>query len=217
MYSEPVTVLVVDDEPRIADLLYQDLIEVGYDCIKATTGEEALERLSKDNCDVMLLELKLPGISGMDVLGKMKSDYPETAVIVVTALGDTQTAVEAMKIGAVDYITKPFELEKINSSIETTLRAKVIDSNMLTPDGGKDEASGGEAGWTRYIDDIAEGVQTRLDLLTGHVMTLTVIENTISIAQTLDMPEDQIEKWVDNRRKDIERVKIMDRLVEKGL
>ena len=217
MLAKQAAVLVVDDEPSVADLLSEDLVEEGYNCITAATGEDALRRLSKSNFDVILLDLKLPGMSGIDVLKEVKSNRPETAIIVVTSAGDAKTAVEAMKSGAVDYITKPFELEKINSSIETTLRAKVIDSNMLTPDGGKDEASGGEAGWTRYIDDIAEGVQTRLDLLTGHVMTLTVIENTISIAQTLDMPEDQIEKWVDNRRKDIERVKIMDRLVEKGL
>ena len=214
MYSELGTVLVVDDEPSISDLLYEDLIEVGYDCIKATTGEDALEMLSKDNCDVMLLDLKLPGISGIEVLGKMKSYYPETTVIVVTADGDAQTAVEAMKNGAVDYITKPFELERVNSSIEATLKAKTIGSNRLTPEVERSKMSGEGAGWIRCLDNIAEGVEIRLESLTGLVVTM--IEETIDIARSLGIPEDQINKWANTRRKrNTEKINGMNSLLKK--
>ena len=215
MSSEQGTILVVDDERSVTDLLYEDLAEEGYNCVTTPTGEEALKKLSMDNFDAMLLDLKLPGISGMDVLKEAKSTHPETAVIVVTAAGDAQTAVEAMKIGAIDYITKPFELERVNSSVEAALKAKTVwrDKSALQEegDGVRDE----EADWTPYLDDIAEGVETRLDSLTGHVMTMTVIERTIGIAQSLDIPEEQIEKWADTRRKHIERIKIFDSLLEK--
>ena len=216
MYSKLGTVLVVDDEPSVADVLHEDLIEAGYDCIRAATGEDALERLSRGSCDVMLLDLRLPGISGMDVLRKMQTDYPETAVIVVTALGDVKTIVEAMKIGAVDYITKPFELEKVNNSIELALKAKVIWSRESASGEECVEFHDEDADWTYCLDNIAEGVQTRLDSLTGYVMSFAVVEKTVSIARSLDIPEDRIDKWADRKRKDIERVKILDRFVEKG-
>jgi len=215
MSSGKATILVVDDERSVTDLLYEDLAEEGYNCVTAPTGEEALKKLSMDNIDAMLLDLKLPGMSGMDVLREANSTRPGTAVIVVTAAGDAQTAVEAMKIGAVDYITKPFELERVNSSVEAALKPKTVWSSRPTPKAEGAEARGEGVGWTRYLDDIAEGVETRLDSLTGHVMTLTVIERTIAIAWSLEIPGEQIEKWADARRQRIKRVNILDSLLEK--
>ena len=216
MYSELATILVVDDDPRIADLLCEDLIEVGYDCIKTTNGEDALERLSKNNCDVVLLDLKLPGISGMDVLRKMKSGYPRPAVIVVTALGDARTAVDAMKNGAIDYITKPFELENVNNSIEAALKAKVIWNRESTPGEAVTELRGEEADWIHCLDDIAKGVHIRLDSLTGDIMTSTVIEKSIGIARSLDIPEEDIARWVEGRhRKHTKEMEFMSSLLRK--
>ena len=215
MSPKQATILVVDDEQSVTDLLHEDLGEEGYSCVTAGTGEDALKRLSEGNFDVVLLDLKLPGISGMDVLREAKSIHPEVAVIVVTAAGDAQTAVEAMKIGAVDYITKPFELERVNGSVEVALKAKTVwgDKSALQEEGSTTSAEG--TGWTRYLDAVAEGVETRLDFLTGYVMTITVIERTIAIAQSLGIPEDRIEKWADARRKNIERVNILDSLLDK--
>jgi DNA-binding NtrC family response regulator len=213
MSLKQATILVVDDERSVTDLLREDLGEEGYSCVTAGTGEDALKRLSEGNFDVVLLDLKLPGISGMDVLREAKSIHPEVAVIVVTAAGDAQTAVEAMKIGAVDYITKPFELERVNGSVEVALKAKTVwgDKSALQEEGSTTSAEG--TGWTRYLDAVAEGVETRLDFLTGHVMTITVIERAIAVAQSLGIPENQIEKWADARRKHIERVNILDPLL----
>ena len=215
MSSKQATILVVDDERSVVDLLSEDLAEEGYNCATAPTGEKALEMLSMDSFDAMLLDLKLPGKSGMDVLKEAKSNYPETIVIVVTAAGDAQTAVEAMKIGAVDYITKPFELERVNSSIEAALRVKAVWSSKptLMEEGAK--AVDEEENWACYLDDIAEGVETRLDSLTGHVMTITVIDQTIDAARHLEIPEEHIKKWADGRRERIGRIKILDSLLEK--
>ncbi len=215
MQSEQAAILVVDDEQSVTDLLFEDLAEAGYICATATTGEEALEILSVDNFDVMLLDLRLPGISGMDVLREAKSKCPETVVIVITAAGDAQTAIEAMKIGAADYIIKPFELERVNSSIEEVLKAKTVWSCKLTSKQEGVEARSEEVDWVHYIDNIAEGVECRLGSLTGHIMDITIIERTITIARNLHIPENHIEKWVDTRRKDIERVKTLDCLLEK--
>ena len=213
MCSGQAKVLVVDDEPSIADLLYEDLSEAGYDCTKAATGEDALMRLSQNPCDVMLLDLNLPGISGMDVLREVRASHSETAIIVITAAGDAQTAVEVMKNGAIDYITKPFELEMVNNSIEAVFKSKVIwSSNSALQD--QSTTVKHEEDWMRYLDDIAEGVQARLSSLTGHIMTRAVIDSTINKARNLGIPADQIERWAETRRKDIERVNNLDSLLQ---
>ena len=215
MTSQRAGVLVVDDERSITDLLSAALEEEGYSCITAATGEDALHKLSTGNVDVALLDLGLPGMPGMDVLRAIKSTYPRTAVIVVTGLGDAETAVKAMKTGAVDYITKPFEVERITHSIEAALQATTIRGNKSAPKAEDVETGDEEVDWTRCLDDIAEGVETRLDSLTGHVMTITVIDRAISIARSLGIPEDQIGNWSDTRRKHIERINILDSLLEK--
>jgi len=215
MYTKSGTVLVVDDEPSVADLLYEDLTELGYECFKATTGEDALERLLKDDYDLMLLDLKLPGISGIDILKEVKSNHPGTKVIVVTALKDVQTAVEAMKAGAIDYITKPFDLEEINTSIEENFKTNNVNDTRLNLE-EETPMIDEETGWTRFLNDISEGVCTWLDSLTGYIISLTVIEETVNIARDLKIPGNRIDEWADSRRKDIKRTKILERLMEKG-
>jgi CheY-like chemotaxis protein len=215
MSSKQATILVVDDERSVVDLLSEDLAEEGYSCATAPTGEKALERLSMDSFDAMLLDLKLPGKSGMDVLKEAKSNYPETIVIVVTAAGDAQTAVEAMKIGAVDYITKPFELERVNNSVEAALKAKTVWFSRAIPEEEDAEAGDEETDWAPYLDDIACGVEARLNSLIAHAITNTIVERTNAIARSLGIPEEQIEKWADASREHIKRVNILDSLLEK--
>jgi len=215
MTSQQAAVLVVDDERSVADLLSAALEEDGYSCITAATGEEALKKLAAGNVDVALLDLRLPGISGMDVLRTIKSTYPRTAVIVVTGVGDAETAVEALKTGAVDYITKPFEVERVSHSVEAALRAAAIWDSKFAAQGEVPGVSGEQMNWTCYLDNIAEGVAARLDSLTGHVMTITVIDRTVAVARNLGISGDQIEKWADGRRKHIERINILDSLLEK--
>jgi DNA-binding response OmpR family regulator len=196
---------VVDNEQSITDLLSENLAEEGFNCITVASGEEAMKRLSINNIDAMLLALRLPGISGMDVLKEAVSTHPKIAVIVITAARDAQTAVEAMKTGAIDYITKPFELERVNSSIAAALKVKTLGGRRVNPRGENAKAS-----WTRYLDDIAEGVETRLDALTGHVMTTAIIENTTDIARSLGIPENRIGQWVNARRKRVAQLETMD-------
>ena len=215
MTSQRVGVLVVDDEQSVTDLLSAALEEEGYSCITAATGEEALKKLAAGNVDVALLDLRLPGISGMDVLRAIRSTYPRTAVIVVTGVGDAETAVEAMKTGAVDYITKPFEVERVSHSVEAALQAATIWDSKSAAQVEAAETSDEEADWTRRLDDIAEGVEARADSLTGHAMTITVIDRTIAAARNLGISGGQIEKWADGRRKHIERINILDSLLEK--
>lgn len=113
MTEERGKVLVADDEQTVRDLLKRTLEEAGYEVVTAGSGLEALERVCEQEVGVVLLDIKMPGMTGMEVLGKLTADWPEICVIMVTAVVDAQTAVEAMKLGAYDYITKPFNLDDV--------------------------------------------------------------------------------------------------------
>lgn len=126
MSKEVAGVLVVDDEETIRTLLKRILEEAGYPVVTACDGEEALRILSQQGFELALLDVKMPGVSGMELLGKITADWPDTGALMVTAVADTQTAVDAMKLGACDYITKPFDrddlLEKVRKANEKRRR-----------------------------------------------------------------------------------------------
>ena len=124
------TILVVDDEHLIRWSLEQNLKKQGYDVLTAGNGEDALKLVREEQPDLILLDIQLPGISGLDVLEKVKEIDEDIIVIMVTAQGGLDTAVTAMRMGAYDYINKPFNLDEmaivIRKALETSsLRREV--------------------------------------------------------------------------------------------
>ncbi len=129
-------ILVVDDEELIRWSLEQNLLGEGYDVHLAATGEDALRITREEMPDLIFLDLQLPGISGMEVLQKVKEINKDIVVIIITALGVVEMVVKAMKLGAYDYINKPFNLDEVSILVEkatetirlrkevTTLRAE---------------------------------------------------------------------------------------------
>jgi len=113
MAGELGRVLVVDDEESVRDLLQRVLKEAGYDAVTAANGQEALDKVLQLRPEAVLLDIKMPGMSGMEVLQQITTNWPDTCVVMATAVADAQTAVEAMKIGAYDYITKPFNRDDV--------------------------------------------------------------------------------------------------------
>jgi len=119
-------ILVVDDEHLIRWSLEQNLKKQGYEVMTAGSGEDALRLLREESPDLMLLDIQLPGISGMEVLEKVKEMEEEIIVIMVTALGVLETAVKAMRIGAYDYINKPFNLDELAIVIRKALETSEL-------------------------------------------------------------------------------------------
>lgn len=117
-------VLVVDDEEAVRNLLKRALEEAGYHVTTAADGEEALDKVSRREIEVMLLDIRMPGLSGMDVLRKVMEGYPDTSVVMVSAVADATTAVEAMKAGAYDYVTKPFNLQDVTLRVRNALERR---------------------------------------------------------------------------------------------
>jgi DNA-binding NtrC family response regulator len=122
MREEQVKILVVDDEEGVRHLLQRILQERGYEVITAADGEEALYVVSQGEADVVLLDIKMPGMSGMEVLDELAAQYPDVCVVMVTAVADTETAVSALKRGAYDYITKPFNRDSVLQKVQEAIQ-----------------------------------------------------------------------------------------------
>jgi DNA-binding NtrC family response regulator len=101
------TVLVVDDDTLVNEFLTETLERAGYECRAATSGEEAMELFVEKPVDIVLTDLKMPGISGIEVIEQVKNIRPETVVVMMTAYGTIETAVKAIKLGAYDFLLKP--------------------------------------------------------------------------------------------------------------
>jgi len=114
-------ILVVDDEQLIRWSLEQNLKKQGYEVTTAASGEEALKMVREDPPDLMLLDIQLPGMNGIEVLEKVKELETDVLVIMVTALGVVETAVKAMRLGAYDYVNKPFNLDELAIVIKKAL------------------------------------------------------------------------------------------------
>ncbi|MGD0280726.1 MAG: sigma-54 dependent transcriptional regulator [Dissulfurispiraceae bacterium] len=117
-------ILVVDDEPDICKALLFLLNREGYSVAAANSGEQALEKLKEEHFDVVLTDLKMGQTDGMAVLEKTRETSPSTAVIMMTAFASVESAIEAMKKGAADYIVKPFHNEEIKLTIRRILEQK---------------------------------------------------------------------------------------------
>src|SRR5690554_4420994 len=119
-------ILVVEDEPLIRENLAEYLRQQEYQCETAGSGKEALQKLRKQSFDLVITDIRMPGFTGVELLREISHSYPDTAVIMITAVADLQTAVQSMKQGAYDYITKPFDLEKVMESVRSTLHTAAV-------------------------------------------------------------------------------------------
>ncbi len=113
MQEERVGVLVVDDEPEMRSLVQEVLQEHGYSVEVAESGREALKRLSEQGYGVVVTDLRMKEMQGIELLSEIKRSYPDVNVILMTAFGSVETAIEAMKQGAYDYLTKPVKNEEL--------------------------------------------------------------------------------------------------------
>src|SRR3990167_7966973 len=119
-------ILVVDDEESLREFLEIMLKREGYDIATAADGDQAIKLLTKKSFDMVITDLQMPKIHGMQVLAKAKEIDPELVVLVITAFGSTESAVEAMKLGAYDYITKPFKIDEIKLIIKKALEKRIL-------------------------------------------------------------------------------------------
>jgi len=118
------TLLIVDDEAAIRKLLCQKLSREGYRCEEADAAEQVLNTLATSPIALVILDIKMPGKSGIELLPEIKSGYPDTAVIMATAVTDVNVAIQCLKQGADDYLCKPFNLEELSLAVQRALEKR---------------------------------------------------------------------------------------------
>ena len=160
-----IKILIVEDDMDINNLLVEILTGQNYEAVSAYSGTEALLWLEKQNFDLVLLDLMLPGMPGEDVLEKIKKDYQDTCVIAVSAKDDIESKIHMLRGGADDYITKPFDTEELLARVEVALR--------------KNNKSGAKQDDIYCIRDLKLDVNNILVTLKGETVSLTKREYLI--------------------------------------
>lgn len=137
-------ILVVDDDDAIRDTLYE-LLSEEYLCQTAETAEKAFARLEADSYDVVLTDISMPGLSGLELLGHIRQKFPNTPVIMISGIGDQDHAQGLIKLGAFDFLLKPFSLDVVEKSVQRAVeynkRLRQGDVKIPDPDEDKKEAS----------------------------------------------------------------------------
>ena len=172
-------ILIVDDEPPVIDVFREFLAGQGYELQTAATGEEALRVIGEFRPDIVLTDINLPGLSGLDVMSHAKSLDPEVAVVVVTGYASASTAIEALRQGAYDYITKPFDLDEVHQIVERGIanrRLKAINRQLVEELREKNE----------ILKQHETQLRERIERATYHMRTLFEVGKEISANLELD-------------------------------
>jgi DNA-binding NtrC family response regulator len=133
---EQMRIMLVDDEERLLSTTKKLFEKIGIDVLTATSGKEALELLSTEEVHVIFLDIKMPGMDGMETLQRVKKDFPLIEVIILTGHATMETAVEGLKLGALDFLIKPVSMKDILGKVEEAFdkvnrhRQKILSASM---------------------------------------------------------------------------------------
>jgi len=128
--TSPDRILIVDDEPATQEMLCHCLASLGYDIVPASNGHQALELLKDMQFNVVILDLMLPGLNGIEILRRIHEQQVETEVVVLTAYASLKTAIEAVRLGAYDYVTKPFHTEILRSTVKGAMEKQRLAARL---------------------------------------------------------------------------------------
>jgi putative two-component system response regulator len=123
-FKDKLHCLVVDDEPRLRQLLMQLMRRDGFGCFEACNGIEALEVLERQPVPLVLSDMRMPRMDGIELLKRTRQRWPDTAVVMITAVSEVETAVACLALGAMDYLTKPFHLEEVRARVQQALEKR---------------------------------------------------------------------------------------------
>ncbi len=123
--DRPQMALIVDDEETIRYVLAQGLTDIGYECVDASGGQEALEQLASQKFQLAILDVKMPGISGLELMKMIRSSYPDTCVIMLSAVEHPDVAARTViSLGADAFISKPWTLDELRVTVQRTMHER---------------------------------------------------------------------------------------------
>ena len=192
------TILVVDDEEHIRKLLQRILEKAGYDVLMASSGQEALDKLvqpENEKPQLILLDIMMPGKSGIELLPEIKASYPDTAVVMATANTDIDIAIQCMKQGAYDYITKPLNLDEVLISVDRAmekrrLELEIKDYQQHLEEKVAEQAEKIRASFLNAITALAYALESKDKYTSGHSQRVANI--AVAIAKDTGLSEESI-------------------------
>jgi putative two-component system response regulator len=190
-------VLIVDDEARVREIISRKLTNEGYNCLTAPNGNNALKVLKADKVDLVLLDIMMPGKSGTEVLQEIRAKYQDTAVIMVTAVADAQTAIGLMKAGAYDYIIKPIELNVLLLSMNRALEKRHLlienkEYQFHLEQKVQEQTDKVRQSFLNSTTSLVNALEAKDKYTHGHSQRVTKI--AVSIAKELAIPRFMLEK-----------------------
>ncbi len=195
MASKSAGILVVDDEESVRRLLITQLTDEGYRCHEASNARQVLDELHGNNIGLVMLDIKLPGKSGIELLPEIKSAYPDISVIMLTATADMKTAIQCLKRGAYDYITKPFELAEITLSVARAFEKRRLELEnkeyqQHLEEKVAEQANKIRASFLNAITALAYALEAKDAYTSGHSQRVSNL--SVAIARELNLPQSQI-------------------------
>jgi putative two-component system response regulator len=194
------TILVVDDEAVIRKSLCRKLTAEGYDCEVAGNAEDAIERLKEKEIALAILDIKMPGMPGSELLLEIKRDHPETVVVMATALNDTSIVIRCMREGAYDYIIKPFDLNQVVLSINRAMRMRELELEIkrhqqYLEQEVKDKTQESRETFLGAIESLVYALEAKDPYTAGHSRRVTDI--ALNIGKKLGLSKDELEdlRW----------------------
>jgi len=197
MMGNQEVILIVDDEPIIRRVLAEKLAMAGYRWEQASTADEALAKINLIPVQLAILDIMMPGKSGVELLEQIKEMHPDIAVIMATAIVDISTAVECMKKGAYDYITKPFNLDEVLISIERALERRRLklenrDYQIHLEQKVNEQARKIRSAFLNAITSLVYALEAKDRYTSGH--SQRVADISVAIATELGLSKPEIEK-----------------------
>ncbi len=195
--SAPTRCLIVDDEPRLRHVLARVMRGDGFDCIEAGNGVEAMAVLEHEPVTLVLTDLRMPRMDGIELLRQVRARYPDVAVMLITGVADVDAAVSCLAIGAMDYLTKPFHLEEVRARVAQALdkRRLVIENREYRANLEARVAAQArrlEQLFLGSIQALAEALEVKDAYTRGH--SVRVGHYSAAMARQLELPQDIVQQ-----------------------
>ena len=194
------TILIVDDEKDVRKLLHQRLKGEGYHCKEAGNADKALTYLGDSSTDLVLLDIKMPGKSGMELLPEIKEHYRDVVVIMATCISDMNTAIEFIRQGAYDYVTKPFNLDEVVHSVKRAMEKRRLelelqDYQQYLEQKVEEQAKEIRETFLGAMQALSFALEAKDSYIAGHSRRVTDI--AMAIGKKLALKEDELEdlRW----------------------
>jgi putative two-component system response regulator len=193
--TESPTCLIVDDEPRLRQVLMQLMRADGFRCLDASQGVEALEILGRETVTLVMTDMQMPKMNGIELLREVRSRHPDVAVVMITGNADVDMAVNALSLGAMDYIVKPFQLEEVRARVAQALEKRRLilenrDYQGRLEDRVKAQQRRLEELFVAGIQSLSEALEAKDPYTRGH--SIRVASYSSCVARELGVASDLI-------------------------